>query len=532
MTFLLLQIASAVALLVWGTYVVKTGILRTFGESLRAGLAKTLKNRFFGFAAGFALASLLQSSTATALLVAGLQAGGLVTTAIALAAVLGADVGSAFMVRVLTLDLSAAVPVLILAGAVLFLRRTDEPSGQFGRILLGLAFILTALRMIMESTLPLRESEALQSLAAWMDAWPPASVILGIFLALIFFASLAVVATAAAFPAAGILTPEAGLWIVLGANLGSALLAILTTTGSSRTARKAPLGNGLFRSAGFLFGALALSFCTPLRTFFAALPDGIVLFHLAYNAVVCALGLLFVGPAAKLIDRLLPAKSFPAEGEVELLAEENLLSAKTSLKLARAETAKTVEILERYWADLRRMLAINPPAGELLMMEDRRKLLRRRCRATSAYLAAVVRLGLSREESLEWDRLSNLGDSLGFAVSVSGQIFKSIRKNKWRDSRFFSAPGLKELLETHDEVAKILHGVGELIDSGASKALLHRLASDEEGLMSRDFELVVRHMSRVSSGVAESVETSALHVELLTLYRRTAAILLNAARSA
>lgn len=533
MPALLLQIAGAVALLVWGTYMVKTGILRTFGESLRVCLAKYLKNRFLRFFAGFSLAAVLQSSTAAALLVAGLQAGGLVTTAIALAAVLGADVGSAFMVRVLTLDLSSEVPVLILAGTFLFLRRTNERSGQFGRILLGLAFILMALRMIMEGTLPLRESEELTAAAQWFDASRPLSILLGILLALAFFSSLAVVATTAAFHAAGILSMEAGLWVVLGANIGSALLAILTTSGSSRTARKAPLGNGLFRTIGFVLGAATLGLVPPVKSYFSVLPDGIVLFHLAYNAVVCLFGLLFVGPAARFIEFLLPSKPLPSDGEVELLAEENLLSVKTSLGLAKKEIAKTAEILERYWEDLRRMLSINPPAGELLLMESRRKLLERRCRAVSVYLAAVVRLGLTAEESRSWDRVSTLSDSLGFAVSVCGQIFKTVRKNKWRDSRFFSSPGLTELLATHDEVANMLRELEELISQNGNKeVLVHMLAKEEQALSGKDFELVVRHMDRVSSGVSESVETSALHVELLALYRRVAAILMNAARSA
>lgn len=258
-----------------------------------------------------------------------------------------------------------------------------------------------------------------------------------------------------------------------------------------------------------------------------------MLFHLAYNAVVCIFGLLFVGPAAKLIDALFPAKPLPSDGEVELLAEENLLSVKTSLRLAKKEIAKTAEILERYWEDLRKMLSINPPAGELLLMESRRKLLERRCRAVSVYLAAVVRLGLTAEESRNWDRASTLSDSLGFAVSVCGQIFKTIRKNKWRDSRFFSSPGLTELLATHDEVANMLRELEELVSQNGNKeALIHMLAKEEQALSGKDFELVVRHMDRVASGVSESVETSALHVELLALYRRVAAILMNAARSA
>ena len=264
MTAPLLGLAGAVALLVWGAYMVKTGILRTFGDALRTQLAVHMKNRLLGFAAGFGLASLLQSSTASALLVAGLQSGGLVTTTIALSAVLGADLGSAVMVRVLTLDLSGAAPLLILAGPILFMRRPQERSGQFGRILLGLAFILTALSTIVGVTEPLRagangmsgaDGSLVAGVFALLAGSAPLSAVAGVALALLFFSSLAVVAAAAAFSSAGLLPAEAGLWLVLGANFGSALLALLSTAGGSRTARRAPLGNFLFRTIGFAAGA-------------------------------------------------------------------------------------------------------------------------------------------------------------------------------------------------------------------------------------------------------------------------------------
>lgn len=98
---ILINIAGAVALLMWGTYVIRTGMMRTFGAKLRSFLGRWLTNRFSGFGAGFVLSSLLQSSTAATLLVSGLQKKGLVSTAIALAAVIGANFGSAVMVRVL-----------------------------------------------------------------------------------------------------------------------------------------------------------------------------------------------------------------------------------------------------------------------------------------------------------------------------------------------------------------------------------------------------------------------------------------------
>ena len=141
---------------------VKTGILRTFGEALRSWLATRLSNRFAGFAAGMGLAMLLQSSTAASLLVASLQAGGLVSTAAALAAVLGADLGSALAARILTLNISSLIPILLIAGTFLFLRRMEKREGQFGRMLLGFAFVLLALQSIMASTQPMRD-ELLQA---------------------------------------------------------------------------------------------------------------------------------------------------------------------------------------------------------------------------------------------------------------------------------------------------------------------------------------------------------------------------------
>ena len=121
---ILINIAGAVALLMWGTYVIRTGMMRTFGAKLRSFLGRWLTNRFSGFGAGFVLSSLLQSSTAATLLVSGLQKKGLVSTAIALAAVIGANFGSAVMVRVLSLEYAAAnsIPFTRSANAFICLR--------------------------------------------------------------------------------------------------------------------------------------------------------------------------------------------------------------------------------------------------------------------------------------------------------------------------------------------------------------------------------------------------------------------------
>lgn len=345
----ILAMAGAVALLVWGLYMVKTGILRTFGDALRGWLAKRLRNRFEGFAAGFGLAALLQSSTATALLVAGLQKKGLVATAAALACVLGADLGSAVVVKVLSLDLSGLIPLLVIAGVALFMRRAESRAGQFGRVLLGLAFIMSALRGIVAATAPLRESAGLVAALDAISAQPLGSLALGAALAIACFSSLAVVAIAAAAAASGLLPGEAAVWVVLGANFGSALLALLSTLGSSPIARRAPLGNFFFRSAACAAGAVFLSLASGAAARFGASPEAIVAFHVAFNAAVGAMGLSLLTPAAKLVEQLLPSNAFFPSTDVKLMAPENLVSSATALSLAEEETAKTARLFAAFW---------------------------------------------------------------------------------------------------------------------------------------------------------------------------------------
>src|SRR5438034_10673622 len=146
---ILLNLLAGVALLVWGTYIVRTDILRLYGGDLRRVLRKSVANRFAAFGAGLGITALLQSSTATALIVASFVGQGLIATAPALSVMLGADVGTSLMVLVFSFDLSWLFPLLIFTGLVLSLAQQNTRLGRFGRILIGLGLIIMALQWIM-----------------------------------------------------------------------------------------------------------------------------------------------------------------------------------------------------------------------------------------------------------------------------------------------------------------------------------------------------------------------------------------------
>jgi phosphate:Na+ symporter len=155
---ILLNLLAGVALLVWGTHIVRQSILRVYGANLRNILGRSIRNRFSAFFAGIGVTALVQSSTATALIAASFVSQKLMATAPALAIMLGADVGTSLVVQFFSLDLSWLSPLLIFAGVVLYLSQQSNTAGRLGQTAIGLGLIILALQLIMQATHPLTQA--------------------------------------------------------------------------------------------------------------------------------------------------------------------------------------------------------------------------------------------------------------------------------------------------------------------------------------------------------------------------------------
>ena len=129
----LLNLLAAIALLVWGTNIVRTGVIRIFGENLRNILANSLSNRFKALLAGLGVTGLVQSSTATALIVSSFVGRGFVGTAAGLAVMLGAEIGTSLMTVVFSFDLSWLSPLMIFCGVVAFIANEKSSAGASAR---------------------------------------------------------------------------------------------------------------------------------------------------------------------------------------------------------------------------------------------------------------------------------------------------------------------------------------------------------------------------------------------------------------
>ena len=525
----LTNLLGAVALIFWGTYMVKSGMLRTFGMSLRTALSHGLDNRFKGFGVGFCLSSLLQSSTAATLLVAGLQSEGLINTAIAISCIFGAELGSAFMACVLSLNLAAIAPILILCGVVMFFHfKAQSRKGQFGRILLGLAFIMIAINQIVLSTEPLRANAELSPFFNLLHNYLILSFAAGTVLAICCVSSLAAVIVSSSLYAAQVLNFQAALWMVLGANAGSTILALLTTMFASRIGRRGPSATALLRSLMILVAMISLEFNVQN---FVSLPDNVVLWHLVFNLAVGLLGLLIIHTLSHWTESILSTPEEDTEPNVnykKLFVQENFLTVSISLTVAKKYLIKEIDAIRLLWLDIDTLLRSNPNPGSIMIMKNKKASTLKLNRSISLFLNRAVTTNLSAQEAIEWQNIKSVNGSLKSVINLIEHTIDVINDQKCLKHLDFSPEGLRELTESHQIVLSGIQTLGAYLrtdDFKKKNELSQRLLNHQRRLLIAAREQTHLHLQRIADNNVNAIETDALHLEIQSLFNRLAGLI-------
>ncbi len=262
-SLVLLDLAGAVALLLFATRMVRTGVERAYGDVLRQRLRVIMRNPLLSVGAGVALAICLQSATAVALIVGSFAGSGIVGGTAGLLAVLGADVGSSLVVKLLSFELSHLVPLCLVAGTIMFMSTQRRDWLQLGRILIGIGLLILSLRLIGEASEPLRESRVLPVVINYLSGDYITAFILAAIMTWMFHSSVAAILLVTALAARGIVPVPLGLVLVLGANLGGGIIAAMLSRAAAPASRTVPLGNLIMRGAGAITALVALIAFAP-----------------------------------------------------------------------------------------------------------------------------------------------------------------------------------------------------------------------------------------------------------------------------
>lgn len=517
----LLHLLSAVALLVWGTHIVRTGVMRVYGARLRTVLSSSVEKKPLAFCAGLGVTALVQSSNATTMLVTSFVAQDLVGLTPALVMVLGADVGTALMARVLTFDLSWLSPLLIFIGVIFFLGRKQTRAGQLGRVGIGLGLILLALELIVQAVNPITQANGVQVIFASLTGDIMLDALIGAVFAIISYSSLAAVLLTATLTAAGAISFPVALCLVIGANLGSGLLAMLNNSAANAAARRVALGSLLFKLVGSL---IILPFVHPLAAAMHKLPlaesELVIYFHVFYNLLRCIAMVPFAGPMAKLCQRMirdepeLDNQLKPKHLDPSALDTPALALDTPALALANAarETLRIGDAMEQMLGSLHKVMHGEPrQEKELRRMADDINVL---YTAIKLYLARMPKDELAEEESRRWAEIIEMSLNLEQASDIVERMGSEIADKSLAARRAFSVEGLKELDALYDLLLSNLQlAMSVFFSSDVPSARRLRRSKHRFRILNRRYSHA--HVDRLHQQNVQSIETSTLHLALL-----------------
>ena len=309
-SLVLLHLAGAVALLLWATRMVRTGVERAYGDRLRRRLRNQMQNPLLSIAFGLILAIALQSSTAVTLLVGSFVGSGIVSGVAGLMAVRGGELGSALVVKILSYDLTLLVPLCLVSGTAIFMTTERRDWRQIGRILVGIGLLIMSLEMTGQATEPLRQSELLPVIVDYLSNDPVTAYLLAALMTWLFHSSIAGVILLTTFASRGLITPELAVVMVLGVNLGSSIIAPILTRNAPPETRVVPLGNLLMRGAGSLLMLILFETFKPSIGFLGGDPvSQVVNAHILFNVIVMVAGIPLSGLVLRATEALVHLNS-------------------------------------------------------------------------------------------------------------------------------------------------------------------------------------------------------------------------------
>jgi phosphate:Na+ symporter len=516
----LLNLLAAISLLVWGTHIVRTGVLRVFGESLRQVLAKSFSNRVNAMVAGVGVTSVVQSSTATCLIVASFVGKGIVSTTAALAVMLGADVGSSLMAVVFSFDLSWVSPLLIFVGVVTFVSQQDTGAGRVGRILIGLGLITLALHLIVDATRPLTQSPAVRALLVALPSDILLDIVVGAVLTVLSYSSLAIVLLTATLAASGLVPTGVALGLVLGANVGSGVLAMLATGRASAQVRRLPVGNFLFKAAGALAAIPLLGQAhILLQDFVGDVHQQVVIFHLGFNIVIALVFIGLTGMVARITEKLLPTRAVGAGTERPRHLDPSALATPSlAISCAAREALHQADVVETMLRGIMPVIRNNDLAlaEQLRHMDDTVDEL---YTAIKFYLTQISREALSERESRRWTDIVSFTINMEQIGDIIERVIQDVEDKKIRKNRSFSDAGMAEIAALHERLmANLRLGMSVFLDGHARDA--KKLLEEKARFRDMEHEYAASHITRLRENTAQSIETSSLHLDLISDLKR------------
>ncbi|MCL2336495.1 MAG: Na/Pi cotransporter family protein [Firmicutes bacterium] len=515
---MILSVIGGMGLLLYGMYIMSEALQKIAGHRLRDALGSIAQNRVLSLIMGALITVLFQSSTATTVILVGLVNATIITLKQTLGIILGADIGTAVTAQLIALKVTEiALPVVGFGAIIIFFAKRDKYR-RIGQAFLGFGLLFLGLKIMADAMSPLRDSPFFTNLFLHMSDNP----LLAIFTAAVFtflvHSSAATIGIMMVLAMQGMLPLVSAIYLIYGANIGTSFTAVLSSLSSTREAQRVAAAHVIFKVAGVL---LFLPFSIPFAKLLASVSSDpgfqVANAHTFFNIAIAVIFLPFTNYFAVFLEKILPAKK-GFTGEPIYLDDSLIGTPSIAIGLALKEVIyisdnalnmlKEVKmVLESYSADR---------AESILKLENR---VDQHTLATRYYLTRILRNALSREDFTRCLRLINIVNELEKIGDVIEKDLLYLAESKEINNAKFSEEGKRELELMYNNIYKLANMVNNIIMTNDSRTTYEALCLQEE-ITDLEFRSRISHIQRLSKGISESENSSAIHLELINAYLR------------
>ena len=327
--FLIMSIFGGLGLFLYGMQIMGDGLELAAGNKLRKWLELLTNNRFLGVFIGAAITAIIQSSSATTVMVVSFVNAGLMNLMQAVGVIMGANIGTTITGVLISLNISKIAPIATFIGIIMMMFAKKKNTKHIGQIVAGFGILFMGMSIMSDSLKPLSSREEFMNIIAWTSN-PFAGLLVGALLTAVIQSSSAFTGVLIALAIAGVVDLQTGIFLVLGTNIGTCITAILASISANKTAKRAAVVHLLFN----VFGSVIFMFIALLPIGFVSfieslvpndIPKQIAVTHVIFNLTTTIVLFPFANQLVSLASKAIPGEDKKQAAMRLLYLDSNIL---------------------------------------------------------------------------------------------------------------------------------------------------------------------------------------------------------------
>ena len=551
--FMIIGLCGGLALFLYGMGKMSTGMKQTAGNNMRNILSALTKNRFIALTVGAFVTMVIQSSSATTVLLVSFVQAGLMTFVQSLAVILGADIGTTITAQLIAFKLTDYALAMVAIGFGMQMFSKSDKVKNIGDVILGFGILFYGMKLMSSSMAPLRDYPAFMNMMKGLEN-PFTGLLVGTLFTAVIQSSSAATGVVIVLAQQGLINLEAGIAVIFGANLGTCVTAGLASIGTSREAKRVALAHVVFKFAGVLMFIFWIpEFADLIKAITARFGSGtarqIANAHTLFNVSLGLLFLPFTNLFGSLIIKILPEKEIdmdikPATWHID---DASLSTPAIAIDLARTEISRMAKLVGRmlraviipFMSDevfigredhtkeekelfIREIPKRDQYFPQLSLIEGidmREEKIDFLSEKVHEYLIKISRQGLSKSQADEVFGMISIANDMEFIADIIHRNMIPLMAKKRALKEDFSDEGKEELLIYHQKVCRQL----DLLRDAFAEVNLEKaweIMSEERRYLDLDSQYRIKHLERIQHNRMSSVETHEIHMELMDLLKQ------------